>query len=146
MVEPAFRPATDADRPELVWLEGVARDGLDGQRGADLWADAHPRQSPEWPAVTDGEVLVSTIIDVPVGYVRFSVVDAVLYVHDIFVHPEAREVGCGDGLLAAAIEVGRSRGARRIEAEALPGDRHTKNLYERAAITAKRIVVSAPLD
>lgn len=146
MVEPRFRTAGDVDRAELIWLENLARDGLDGQRGADLWAEAHPRQSPDWPAVAAGEVLVSTILDVPVGYARFSVADGVLFVDDIFVHPEAREVGCGDGLLAAVIEAGRERGARRIEAEALPGDRHTKNLYERAAITAKRIIVSAPLD
>jgi len=32
-----------------------------------------------------------------------------------------------------------------VEAEALPGDRETKNLYERAGITARNIVVSKRL-
>jgi len=34
----------------------------------------------------------------------------------------------------------------RIEGEALPGDRETKNLYERARITARLIVVSSELE
>ena len=58
---------------------------------------------------------------------------------------ERVDADLGDALLAAAIERGAARGATRIEAEALPGDRDTKNLYERAAITAKRITLSAAI-
>ena len=145
MVEPAIRRARSADLAELVWLEQLARERLIGQRGADLWLGRHPAQSPAWPAIDAAEVLVSTVDDVPVGYLRLHVADGVVYVDDVFVHPDAREVGCGDALLAAAIEHGVAAGARRIQAEALPGDRETKNLYERAAITAKRITVSAPI-
>lgn len=145
MTEPEIRAATEGDRADLVWLEGLAREHLAGQRGADLWLARHPAQSPGWSALDDGNVLVSTIDDVPVGYLRLRVSDHVVYVDDVFVHPGAREVGCGDALLAAAIDHGVAAGARRIQAEALPGDRATKNLYERAAITAKRITVSAPI-
>ncbi|MEZ5297807.1 MAG: GNAT family N-acetyltransferase [Ilumatobacteraceae bacterium] len=94
--------------------------------------------------MADGTVLVGTIDEVCVGYLRFHLDDSVVYVDDVFVH-QAREVGFGDALLAAVIERGVGRGARRIEAEALPGDRDTKNLYERAAITAKRITLSAAI-
>jgi GNAT superfamily N-acetyltransferase len=145
MVEPLFRRASSDDRPELIWLESLARGALVDQRGGDLWLAAHPEQSPAWPSADAGDVMVSTIDAVPVGYARFSVHDEVVYVDDIFVHPDAREVGCGDGLLASVIAVGRERGATRVEGVALPGDRHTKNLYERAGITAKRITVSAPI-
>jgi hypothetical protein len=31
------------------------------------------------------------------------------------------------------------RGAEAVEGQALPGDRHTKNLYERAGIVARLI-------
>ena len=131
--------------PELTWLESIARDHLPGQRGGDLWLARHPAEAPGWPSVGAGDVVVGVIDDVSVGYLRFHVDDDVLYVDDVFVHPGAREVGFGDALLAAAIERGVARGAVRIEAEALPGDRDTKNLYERAAITAKRITVSAAI-
>jgi GNAT superfamily N-acetyltransferase len=145
VAEPAIRAAVDVDLAELVWLEQLARELLISQRGGDLWLERHPAQSPAWPALDAGDVLVSTIDGVAVGYLRLHVADDVVYVDDVFVHPDAREVGCGDALLAAAIDHGVAAGARRIEAEALPGDRDTKNLYERAAITAKRITVSAPI-
>jgi GNAT superfamily N-acetyltransferase len=145
MVEPIVRHARRSDRPELRWLEALARDHVVAVRGGDLWLERHPEQSPGWPAIDVGEVLVSTIDAVPIGYLRLHVEAGVVYVDDVFVHPGAREVGCGEALLAAAIEHGVTAGARRIEAEALPGDRETKNLYERAAITAKRITVSSPI-
>ncbi len=145
MVEPLIRPARRSDRSELVWLESLARDRVAGERGGDLWLERHPAESPGWAVLDAGGVLVSTIDDVPVGYLVTRVADEVVFVDDVFVHPDAREIGCGDALLAAAIELGVSAGARRIEAEALPGDRETKNLYERAAITAKRITLSAAI-
>ena len=57
----------------------------------------------------------------------------------------AREVGFGDALLESAVEAGRAAGCVVIEGEALPGDRDLKNLYERAGITARLIIVSKPL-
>lgn len=146
MIDPLTRAAVDRDRAELTWLESLARERLHEQRGGDLWLARHAPQAPSWPAVDDGLVFVGTIDDVAVGYVRVELNDDVLYVRDVFVHPAAREVGFGDALLAAAIELGRDRAARRVEAEALPGDRDTKNLYERAGITAKRITVSSLID
>lgn len=145
MIDPVVRDAERRDVPELIWLEGIAREHLPGQRGGDLWLARRPAESPSWASVDAGDVVVGVIDDVGVGYLRFHVDDGVLYVDDVFVHPGAREVGLGDALLAAAIERGAARGATRIEAEALPGDRDTKNLYERAAITAKRITLSAAI-
>jgi GNAT superfamily N-acetyltransferase len=145
VIEPAVRLARPSDRAELVWLEELARAALAGQRGADLWLDLHAAQSPTWPAVDAGDVLVAVIDEVPIGYLRVHVADDVLYVDDVFVHPEARDLGFGDAMLARARELGVERGAVRLQAEALPGDRDTKNLYERAGITAKRIIVSTPL-
>jgi len=146
MIDPVIRVADAGDREELIWLEGESRAALSAQRGGELWLERHPAQSPDWASVAAGDVLVATLDEVVVGYLRHEHVDGVLRVHDVFVHPEAREIGFGDALLDAAIDVGRREGAHRIEAEALPGDRDTKNLYERAGITAKRITVSSRLD
>ena len=66
-------------------------------------------------------------------------------VEQVYVTPEAREIGFGDDLLAAAIDTARRGGAVAIEAEALPGDRETKNLYERAGVTARKLVLSKSL-
>ena len=66
-------------------------------------------------------------------------------VDQVYVTPEAREVGFGDALLAAAADEALGAGASVLEGEALPGDRETKNLYERAGITARLITVSRRL-
>ena len=57
----------------------------------------------------------------------------------------APQIGCGDALVDEARSIAKS-GSRRLEAIALPGDRETKNLYERAAITAKAITVAVDLS
>ena len=145
MIDPSVRLAVPRDIPDLVWLEAIAREHLLDQRGGDLWLARHPAQSPAWPSIGTGGVIVGVIDEVSVGYLRFHLADRVLYVDDVFVHPGAREIGFGDALLAAAVDDGVERGAVRIEVEALPGDRDTKNLYERAAITAKRITLSAAI-
>ncbi|MGA1506838.1 MAG: GNAT family N-acetyltransferase, partial [Ilumatobacteraceae bacterium] len=63
----------------------------------------------------------------------------------IYVTPLARRVGVGDALISAAKEHARQRGCGRIDALSLPGDRDTKNLYERNGLTARLIVASSPL-
>jgi GNAT superfamily N-acetyltransferase len=65
--------------------------------------------------------------------------DAIVRVDQVWVTPEARELGFGDEMLATAIGSARERGAVAVEGQALPGDRHTKNLYERAGIVARLI-------
>ena len=80
-----------------------------------------------------------------VGYIELEIANDVARVMQVYVEPLAREVGFGDWLLEAAIEEGRRRGGKVIEGFALPGDRATKNLYERAGITARKITVSKDL-
>lgn len=60
----------------------------------------------------------------------------------VVVHPDARGVGIGAALLDAIRSTARTEGYDRIDAVALPGDRDTKNLYERAGLTARLIVAS----
>jgi len=67
-------------------------------------------------------------------------------IDQVYVTPDARELGFGDALLEAAADAARTSGASVLEGQALPGDRQTKNLYERAGITARLITVSRRLD
>ncbi len=58
----------------------------------------------------------------------------------VYVEPDARDIGTADSLMHAAIDaLGSSVG--RIYAQALPGDRAMKNLFERHGLTARTIVV-----
>jgi ribosomal protein S18 acetylase RimI-like enzyme len=146
VVDPIVRPARSGDLEQLRTLEREARSALVGQRGGDRWLDTHAARDGQWDAVVAaGGVDVAVIGEVIVGYLVSHHDHGVAYVDEVYVTPDARQVGFGDGLLAAATEAARSAGCTTIEGEALPGDREVKNLYERAGITARLIVVSRAL-
>jgi GNAT superfamily N-acetyltransferase len=137
------RPATAADAPALEQLEREARAALVDQRGG-------PQQLAEQPAVedwvgllarSDHDVFVGSIDEVILAFLDVEYVGEVAIVRQAYVEPEARELGLGDGMLAAAMDTARARGCVAVEGTALPGDRNTKNLYERAGVTARKITV-----
>lgn len=141
------RSAVAADADQIASLETVARAPLGEARGGLAWLRDHEAVGDWTHCIARADVLVAVIDDVVVGYLELQTGhDTVARIRQVFVEPEARGVGFGDLLLAAALERARERGATTIEAEALPGDRDTKNLYERAGITARTIVVAARLD
>ncbi|MFN3254445.1 MAG: GNAT family N-acetyltransferase [Ilumatobacter sp.] len=151
MIDPLVRPV-DPDDPvdvaQLALLESEARAALDGQRGGERWLVEHPEIGDAWAARLhdDGvDVVVAHIDDVIVGYlVAVLGTDQIIRVDQVWVTPEARECGFGDEMLAVVIERARSSGAVAVEGQALPGDRHTKNLYERAGIVARLITTYKP--
>ena len=147
MIDPVVRRATAADAAPLGELEREARAALVGQRGGERWLVEHPASDGGWGRQSsDADVFVGVIDDVVIGYLVASVGDdAILRIDQVWVTPQARELGFGDELLAQAIENGRSVGAIAVEGQALPGDRHTKNLYERAGIVARLITTYRPL-
>ena len=141
MIDPLVRPATADDHDQLRELEREARESLVGQRGGDRWLDEHPEIGDGWPErCTDVDVYVGSIDDVVIAYLVAALGDdAIVRIDQVWVTPEARELGFGDELLATAIGAARRRGALAVEGQALPGDRQTKNLYERAGIVARLI-------
>jgi GNAT superfamily N-acetyltransferase len=141
VIDPLVRPAVADDAPELTRLEAEARSALVDQRGGERWLIEHPAVGEQWAdRTTTADVLVAHIDDVVVGYlVAVLGADDVVRIDQVWVTPEARELGFGDELLATAIERASARGAIAVEGQALPGDRHTKNLYERAGIVARLI-------
>lgn len=139
MIDPTVRLSTASDIPQLDLLEEEAREALIGQRGGDRWLVEHPRET--WSSRREtSDVWVAHIGDVVVGYlVAVLGDDHVVRVDQVWVTPDARELGFGDEMLARAIDRARAAGAVAVEGQALPGDRHTKNLYERAGIVARLI-------
>lgn len=145
------RPAASADVVELSALEAEARAALVDARGGPQLLAEQPAVA-DWDAVLHDErcrVFVATIDDVVVGYLELALgngADEAARVRQVYVAPDAREVGFGDDLLGAAIDEVWATGGRVIESFALPGDRETKNLYERAGITARKLIVSKRLS
>lgn len=141
MIDPLVRPAEDVDIEALQLLEAEGRAAVQDQRGGPQWLVEHPAVGAGWRArCDDADVLVAHIDDVVIGYLVAELgADHIVRIDQVWVTPEARELGFGDALLAMAIDRARPRGAVAVEGQALPGDRHTKNLYERAGIVARLI-------
>ena len=148
MIDPIVRAATRADAGPLAVLEREARAAVAETRGGVRWLDEHPEVGEGWPAATETRsVFVAVLTDVAVppgtelvvGYLVLDIDGPIAHVDQVYVTPEARQLGFGDALLELATESARQAGAAYLEGHALPGDRETKNLYERAGVTARLI-------
>ena len=141
MLDPTVRRAAANDAADIELLEREARGALIGQRGGERWLIEHPEVGEAWTErFLTADVWVAHIERVVVGYlVAVLGSDRIVRVEQVWVTPEARELGFGDGMRTAAIAGAVERGAEAVEGQALPGDRHTKDLYERAGIVARLI-------
>ena len=151
MIDPTVRRAGPGDVGPLRVLEAEARAALVDSRGGARWLEEHPLVASSWLDVVEARHVFVAVLDVgdamalDVGYLVLEVDGDVAHIDQVYVTPEARELGFGDALLEAATEAAAAAGARVLEGQALPGDRETKNLYERAGITARLITVSRRL-
>lgn len=145
MIDPLVRVAVHGDLGQLDELEAEVRSSLVGQRGGDRWLEEHTPHSPTWTVVSSESVAVGHIDGVLVGYLVLTRGDRIATVESVWVTPGAREVGFGDALLEWALSVARADGCEIFEGQSLPGDRNTKNLYERAGIKARLITTSTLL-
>ena len=146
-IDPVVRKAGQADHADVLSLDLDLRRSVDGQRGGEAWLVEHPPLNivgvPElcWVALVD-DVVVGFLA----GTLHHDARGDVMTVDRVYVHASARELGFGDALLAACMDEARTRDCVALEATALPGDRETKNLYERAGITARSITLSRRLN
>jgi GNAT superfamily N-acetyltransferase len=143
VIDPTVRPGQPDDCDQLRQLEREARAAVAEHKGGLRWLDLHPARDVAWDqAIAGGTTYVAHIDEVVVGYLVTSRRVPIAYVDEVYVMPEARELGFGDTLIETAVAAAREAGCTSIEGEALPGDRETKNLYERAGITARLIVLA----
>jgi GNAT superfamily N-acetyltransferase len=134
------------DCADVADLEAAARAAMADQRGGAARL-LEVEVVGDWlPLVAAQRVWVSTLDELVVGYLELTITDTTADVRQVYVRPEARELGFGDEMLATATEAARAAGCTVLEGTALPGDRDTKNLYERAGIVARKIVVSTRLS
>ncbi len=152
MTVEAVRRAGEGDAPALAALERDARESIAVARGGAAVLAETPAHGDWAPVLVDPtrQVFVATIDDVVLGYLELVLPAAgglggTWLVRQVYVDREARELGLGDALLDAAMCAARDGGGAEIESWALPGDRETKNLFERAGVTARKLVVSRRL-
>ncbi|MEJ7583634.1 MAG: GNAT family N-acetyltransferase [Acidimicrobiales bacterium] len=148
----AARPATTGDRPTIVALAASAAAELAPTRGGSLWQRrdfrAAPYEASIAVALTDPAQLVAvgTIDGVVLGYgvvreERLRDEGRLAVVDDLYVEPAARGVGIGAAIMDLLLAWSGERGCLGIDALALPGNRATKNFFERYGLTARAIVV-----
>ena len=148
----AARPATEADIPRLAQLARKAIEELLPMRGGAVWWAQEGRQEPiESSFAADlgddqRRVLAGTFDGVIVGYAVVHVDrladDSLLgVVQEIFVEPEARQVGLGEAMMEDLVAWCSARGCFGMDALALPGHRSTKNFFEESGFTARKLVM-----
>jgi len=150
------RPATTADHESIAALATEAIAELEPTRGGALWSRREARLRPvdaSIAAAIDDDatfVVVGTIDEVVLGYGITHVEDLhdggrLAIVDDLYVTDGARGVGVGEAMMDAVIAWCEGQGCIGVDAMALPGNRATKNFFERFGLTARAIVVHRAL-
>ena len=94
------------------------------------------------PSGSSAVVLVDGSV---VGSAGYSDHDDVRHITHLFVMKECREVGAGDALMVWLVNGAQEAGLLAVRASALPGDRSTKNLFERHGLVARATQVERKL-
>ncbi len=121
-------------------------------RGGRVWAAREARALPAGPSLGDdlgspsAAVLAGTIDDVVVGYLvarTEELRDGTVLgrLSDVYVEPDARDVGIGELLVDAALAWCDERHCAGVDAIVLPGNRFTKNFFESMGFTARALTV-----
>ncbi len=151
------RPASREDLPRLAELAEQAVTELAPTKGGRVWSRREARAAPYIESLRadlgapDHCVLVGEILGAVVGYavvhaepLREGFVLGVI--DDLYVEPEAREVGVGEALMEQIETWCRGQGCTGIDGLALPGNRETKNFFETFGLVARAIVVHRTLE
>lgn len=152
------RPATGDDLPRLLELYDALANEMAEYRGrwSELQTWPAPVSEAFAAAVADPDVLslVGTITDYPVGYLICEITSGLPQagakpigrVRDLFVEPDAREVGVGEALLNEAVAWLTGRGAHAADITVSPGHRAAKNFCEENGFVARTITMHSRWD
>lgn len=123
---------------------------IEGSRGAFVFG----RREAATPAVElaaqaiadpDKVALVGTYEEVVFGYAIATTerlaTETLGRIQHLVVEPEIRKSGIGEAMMNLLIEELKSLGCSRVDAHALPGDRHTKNFFESFGLKARLLTV-----
>ena len=136
----AIREAVAEDESDLSTLDMEARSEGARHRGSRHLFDSLGPFSDRWAGRgTSHGFDVAVVRELVVGFVVVRHGERPL-LDQVFVLPQARGLGVGSNLLKDAVS---RHGAENLDALSLPGDRLTKNLYERSGLKARLIIASS---
>ena len=149
------RFAEISDLVEFEYLHASSRENINGRKGAEQWLEINSLKG-------DSDVLFQNLVndsnylcvlglyeDHPFGFLIAEQTqlqgELSVDIREVFVDPEAREVGIGEAMMDFLLEWARSASAATLTSRALPGDRELKNFFERYKVTARLIEVARRL-
>ena len=144
----SVRSATSEDASALAALEQLCVHEAHSFRGSSQLLSAAPLIGLELDSFQiDGHHIVFVIESSGeiCGFAQMEISESIAMVRRVYVSPMARDLGAGATLIDELRAYARSQGCTRIDAYALPGDRLTKNLFERAGMKARLLIASSDL-
>lgn len=146
------RRGSEEDVEILKQLEFEARQNLDQFRGGSRLGSEIDVVGDSWQQrINDHQyvVFVAGVDQVVMGFLaaRSSNTKAgkIGLIEQVFVTKDARNFGIGDSLVVETIAWAKHLKLVALDALALPGDRETKNLFERSGLVARLITVTKDL-
>ena len=131
------RTALNEDSPRIAELrESLRQTILEFRGGPLLWDERHKK-----PDMNNTTVYVADLNGYVVGFMVLGLRDSEIEIFEVHVDAESRGIGAGDAMMAAAFAVAQDQRVSALRAEALPGDRDTKNLFERAGLISQRLMM-----
>lgn len=146
------RRASESDCEVLEVLESEARANLDHFRGGIRLGDEFELVGKRWASViadSSTNTFVAGVDETVMGYLAAKLSQTksgkIATIEQVFVTKDARNIGIGDALVSATIAWARTESLVALDGFALPGDRETKNLFERSGLVARLITVTTDL-
>ncbi len=151
------RSAGHPDRDDiLALLDAAAAEIAPNRGGADLLAERDASPAPRLDQVErviggSGHMVMvgcldTVVVAIAIGHVERRPWPGDAAVVDVlYVDARAREIGVGEALLEAVMRWAIDSRCASVDAEALPGDRATKNFFETFGLVARKLVVSRRL-
>ena len=150
------RYANEADIHTFKKLFKESRKEAATYKASDIWLANEALSGPPEVIFQDflssdcKTLLIGEFDAYPVGFMLIQLFpldnNLLARVEEVYVDSEARKVGVGEHLMDEAIKWAKDQGASQILGRTFPGDRHTKNFFERFKVTARLIEVSKRLD
>jgi ribosomal protein S18 acetylase RimI-like enzyme len=141
------RDARASDDEALARLDTEWRAAARAFRGAArmLAEDPHRLGFVTLRGLSGWRVVVAGLDGAVLGALGLAMPGPIATISRVYVTAEARGLGLGEAMVDGALERAGAAGCRSVDALALPGDRETKNLFERVGLVSRLIVATRDL-
>jgi GNAT superfamily N-acetyltransferase len=146
------RPATLADAEVMARLAADSVDEQRDARGGRVWSQRESRAEPSVDSLrgaVESDAIGTWVGEFDGVVVGYAVAHAeplrdgalLAIIDDIYVDPAARGVGVGAAMMLMILPWASGAGCEGVDGLALPGNRATKNFFERFGFSARSLTV-----